>query len=734
MKDLKHYLLLPILIAILAYNGTLHAEARDTEISVGSTNLGLSSENSVEFEINVEESGAYYMEFWMMPAKHPDNTYSKYIVSVNDTYAGTITPVVGNWQALRIDGNKTSKLGKGVNKVVIKAPSPEYPLVESMRISRTDKGSLFNSQEYDEFLSEAKEGGVSSKSIAFPDLNTPMSTTTEAVFDDVPLEYTFHAIKEFYENQDIFIATSSTVEHNIDMVFLGTPGFPNFVGSNTSTPDVSINGFGDLIERPNYAKLRLSYTQATSDEMQGLNWRGPSEYSLNSTSHLATIHITIPKDGYYFLRVRTKDAGKIGVADVNINGDYFYEDVPISYSMVSYSIPANGEKYVCMARSSRPGYDDTLLFVEGNRSEKIVGFNDDCSSSNGSLFKLGYYDSYFADTYKVKTSGISVSNYSSVSPKSTCSIIVRKFDSSNKIARSNASYVGDDIADGYIDGMPYVDLGLPSGTLWAMHNLGAGNSSEYGEYYAWGETAPKNEYDWDNYMYFDRQIMDPKIGLWCVTEDIGEDIQYTRHDAASAEWGDNWGMPTEDQLRELRRLCWHEWVEENGVCGVRVHGPNKHSIFLPAGGIVEKKGDSAPPYANLDGLYWGSTQSVLTDIDESCNQAAYVLAFDRGGFGVVNRQDKCSGINIRPVANSGALSSVSSVADEEILISSSDEEILVKGCGDGNRIEIYDLSGKLLISGKADGNTFRHVFSGKGVYIVAVSDGKAVKKVKKLIL
>ena len=47
----------------------------------------------------------------------------------------------------------------------------------------------------------------------------------------------------------------------------------------------------------------------------------------------------------------------------------------------------------------------------------------------------------------------------------------------------------------------YVDLGLPSGTLWATCNLGASSPEEYGDYYAWGETEQKDYYDWDTYKF-----------------------------------------------------------------------------------------------------------------------------------------------------------------------------------------------------------------------------------------
>ena len=63
---------------------------------------------------------------------------------------------------------------------------------------------------------------------------------------------------------------------------------------------------------------------------------------------------------------------------------------------------------------------------------------------------------------------------------------------------------GNDIGEGgigTINNHEYVDLGLPSGKLWATCNIGASSSEENGSYFAWAETEPKEYYDWSNYKY-----------------------------------------------------------------------------------------------------------------------------------------------------------------------------------------------------------------------------------------
>ena len=124
--------------------------------------------------------------------------------------------------------------------------------------------------------------------------------------------------------------------------------------------------------------------------------------------------------------------------------------------------------------------------------------------------------------------------------------------------------------DGEIAGYYYVDLGLPSGVKWATCNVGASSPEDYGDYFAWGETSPKAEYTWENSVTFGEQM-----------SDISGNAQY---DAATANWGGSWRMPTNDEMQELIDHCEWEWTEVNGVNGSRVIGPNGSCIFLPAAG------------------------------------------------------------------------------------------------------------------------------------------------------
>ncbi|MBD5386695.1 hypothetical protein HDR70_02250 [bacterium] len=740
-KLLKYFLM--FLVACVAKNLDATNNAIITKEFISSSGMFFKNEesvNSVNFEIHAEKEGDYYVEFWMMPARHIDNSYSKYIVRLNGKYVGNITSSTGNWQGLRIDGNKTIHLQKGLNIISVATLAPEFPILETLRLSLDDSQAVFSVKDYQEYLSEAKKGergSLTQEKSIFGGNSASTDSSDENTFKNVPLEYTFFTTQLFTEGQDIFIASSSSSEHVIDMIYFGSGALPDVLNSDNFETSVVPNSWEFILPDVTPLKPRLVGPSATSAEMQGLNWRGPSEYSINNTAYLAKIHVTIPKTGYYFIRLRTKETGTIGVADLNINGDYFYEEVPISFTEVACCIPANEDKYACFTEAANPSIDDPILYVQSFLGGRIVGVNDDCSSSAKNLFHIGACDAYLAQVYQVKTSGISVSSYYSNSPKSTCNITVRKLNTSNRV-RDQLTYdkanLNFDMPDGYIDGYPYIDLGLPSGTLWALHNLGAVEATDYGNYYSWGEVAPKDEYSWETYEFYDKEFFDPNMGGWYSTINIGDDIKGTRFDAATMNWGKAWTTPTEDQMRELRRHCWYEWTEQDDICGVRVYGPNEHSIFFPASGIVEVNNGLTTPYANKCGIYWSSTQSVMKDKPKACNQAAYTLLFDSGTLGINDNQQKYSGISIRPVTFKQSISSLLNIDEESVVIKRYGEEIIVKGCKMSDRIEIYNLSGQLMVSEIASENLMRFRIKEKGLYIVSVVDGKSIKKNVKLIL
>ena len=179
-------------------------------------------------------------------------------------------------------------------------------------------------------------------------------------------------------------------------------------------------------------------------------------------------------------------------------------------------------------------------------------------------------------------------------------------------------------ADGEADGRGYVDLGLPSGTLWATMNVGAESETGYGDYFAWGETVGRQDgkvaYTWDTYQWCHSSGW--SMMKYCTDRSMGTVDDKTElepiDDAATMCWGEHWQMPSKDQLEELCSACDWTWTVRDGVNGYEILSrQNHHTLFLPAPGYRYEKQSS---FVGGNGLYWSRTLS-----DGSSYYAAYLL-------------------------------------------------------------------------------------------------------------
>ena len=198
---------------------------------------------------------------------------------------------------------------------------------------------------------------------------------------------------------------------------------------------------------------------------------------------------------------------------------------------------------------------------------------------------------------------------------------------------------------GYVGGYGYVDLGLPSGTLWAYTNIGASVPEEYGNYYAWGETETKETYDWSNYRYCNgsentltKYSNDQSYGNEGFTDTLT--VLEAEDDAATANWGNNWRMPTQTEMQELIDNCDTTWTTQNNVAGMLFTSRNNgNSIFLPAAGI---RNDSSLGDAGSYGYYW--TSSLRTDFPYD----ALKLNFNSVDYSMYDNE-RDYGLSVRPV-------------------------------------------------------------------------------------
>ncbi len=186
---------------------------------------------------------------------------------------------------------------------------------------------------------------------------------------------------------------------------------------------------------------------------------------------------------------------------------------------------------------------------------------------------------------------------------------------------------------GSSDDHDYVDLGLPSGTLWATCNVGANAFEKYGDYFAWGETAPKDVYSWSTYQYYDGGNLVKYTGSDGLTTLLPED------DAATANWGNGWRMPTKEEWQELYQNTTNTWTTQNGVNGRLFTAPNGNSLFLPAAGY---RWFSDLYYVGSDGSYWSS--SLGTDDP----YGAWYFDFNSGSYDM-DGSDRYGGQSVRAV-------------------------------------------------------------------------------------
>lgn len=198
------------------------------------------------------------------------------------------------------------------------------------------------------------------------------------------------------------------------------------------------------------------------------------------------------------------------------------------------------------------------------------------------------------------------------------------------------------------DSVKAVDLGLPSGLKWASCNIGATKPEEYGEYFAWGETQAKSAYGWSNYKWCNGA--DTKLTKYCNKSSYWDSsnpldnktVLDPEDDAATANWGGDWRMPTDAEWTEMFLRCAYTWDSNyngTGIAGIVITAGNGNSIFLPAAGLRD---NTKLVDAGSGGSYWSS--SLTTGMP---SRAWYNLFYSGG----IHRYEinRFYGLSVRPV-------------------------------------------------------------------------------------
>lgn len=236
-----------------------------------------------------------------------------------------------------------------------------------------------------------------------------------------------------------------------------------------------------------------------------------------------------------------------------------------------------------------------------------------------------------------------------------------------------------------------VDLGLPSGIKWASCNVGAEKPEDYGNYYAWGEVLPKEDYSWATYKYANGAS--DKLTKYCNDASKGDngftDNKTTldpEDDAAHVNWGGSWRMPTDAEWQELQDNCTWTWTTQNGINGYRVTSKtNSNSIFLPAAGY---RYDTSLYYVGYYGGYWSSS------LYEDSPDYAWYLDFISGDvYGYYGNRG--IGQSVRPVCPS---TSTQSSAEDNFttltLYADGCESANVIKCNSGQKINVSAIPDK----------------------------------------
>lgn len=161
-----------------------------------------------------------------------------------------------------------------------------------------------------------------------------------------------------------------------------------------------------------------------------------------------------------------------------------------------------------------------------------------------------------------------------------------------------------------IGGHTAVDLGLPSGKKWASCNIGANKPEQYGEYFAWGDTASKADYSPNTTRTFGKTP--EQLALLNYTNKSTGALE-TNFDVAQHKWGEGWRMPTREEFQELLTYCKWTWTKVGNISGYKVESKaddNTNSIFLPAAGMME---DREPKNQGVHGWYWASVPFAGND-------------------------------------------------------------------------------------------------------------------------
>ncbi len=364
-----------------------------------STNKMIDGKCYTIFEVNSDKEDYFNINFWLIPAKYADGSYSVYEVLVNGLFVGKIIPHKGNWQSITLSDRKTIKLQQGHNRISVVGKAPEVPEVELIRLAKEEEHASISSENYDRYLLEAKESS-NRQPFSMIQSRTFFKDSLKKIRNEVqtmryygyaerknfPFRYTFYKQIYLIKGQEIFVTSESKSVHVLEFF--------------------------------------------SADNPEYLTWVNLSEKAVNSNyNQLATIRVTIPADGYYFVRARMFQNFNSGIANVNVNGTYYYENIPIFSAGLPVSQGGDNMIYSTFTKNST---SDPFIWIEGGRGRipgNIVAYNDDHNDPHSNKYSLNSNDSYIRKSYFMPTEAVLVTAFSSNNPPGKCDVYAKVLDS-----------------------------------------------------------------------------------------------------------------------------------------------------------------------------------------------------------------------------------------------------------------------------------------------------------------
>ena len=403
-------------------------------------------------------------------------------------------------------------------------------------------------------------------------------------------------------------------------------------GTGTSYDDgQNITVTSDMTLYAQWKKI-VSFVIVSFDANGGTGEMRPQRYEVGSPQVLRPNEFTNPD--YYFYNWNTEADGS-GISYLDM------QEITVSGNMTLYAQWAvNGTP----PPGPLPGDDVTVTFDanggNGYMAPQIYMVGVAQSLTANEFTKENYWFAGWNTT--ADGSGIAYANTEEIT-----------------ITENVTLYAQWKVSYGEAAGYVWVDLGLPSGTLWATCNVGASVPEEYGNYYAWGETLTKSNYTWYDYKYcYNGLYYESSLTKYCNIADFGYQgftdnlgILQPEDDAATANWGADWRMPTWAEMNELVNNCSSEWTVQNGVNGKLFTGPSGNTVFFPAAGEYSEYANGRLVNVGDFGFYWTNTLATVPSLaapHRSCAlyfQSSFIYELDvHVGF-----DERCNGLSVRPV-------------------------------------------------------------------------------------